>query len=91
MELKANCDTCIHADVCFRRPTFEQLFAEEEVIEPLKRVNEMTDWIVVDVRCRDHRIDIGRVGKEDTDYGIVNKPEKKKKLFGFVPKEFKYD
>lgn len=57
MELKAKCNTCIHRNICFRRPTFEGLFEEEGVMAPLRAANEMTDWIEIDVSCKDYNFD----------------------------------
>lgn len=71
--LQPQCKYCIHADVCMRRATFEMLFENEEIMAPLKRVNEMTDWIVVDMRCKDYDFDYR---KQLVD--VMDEPEKKR-------------
>lgn len=75
MELKAKCNTCIHGDMCARRMIFEALFEDEEVMAPIKNVNEIVEWIEIDIRCRDYGFD---PNKQET----MSEPEKRK-LFGF--------
>ena len=83
MEMKASCDVCIHADICKNREMFEKMFEDESVMAGLDAVNNLVDWIELDVRCKHWSLDLS---KNIGGYGVIasqisNEPEKKG-LFG---------
>ena len=77
--MKPKCDTCVHANVCKNRKTFEEMLKDETVMAGLNRVNTLVDWISVEVKCLDHSPDLGFFSFGSSRDSKTSEPEPEEK------------